>query len=157
MSNFLEKFKSGVSEASNRAKVMVDVNRLKLQIAQKHKEICEEHEIIGQIVYELFEHQETENLEERVTEHCQKIYDMKKEIGELELKILDLNEEKECPACKKVVPIDSKFCPSCGYRFPEVVQVVEDGEEVEVRKCSACGASILGHDKFCAECGAEVE
>jgi hypothetical protein len=47
----MDKMKSGFSEAGSKAKVMVEVNKLRLQNSSKQKEIENHYQEIGRIVF----------------------------------------------------------------------------------------------------------
>ncbi len=55
---------------------------------------------------------------------------------------------KECPKCKDVMDINSRFCSSCG--LDTTIQSVEKNDKV---KCSNCGVIYSKNTKFCPECG----
>ncbi len=46
-----------------------------------------------------------------------------------------------CPACQKLAPVDSRFCPYCGKHL------------VVFERCSKCNADIPPSAKFCPGCG----
>lgn len=48
---FFDKFKAGVSDAGNKAKILVEVNKLKLQNSGKKSDINEQLLEIGKVVY----------------------------------------------------------------------------------------------------------
>ncbi|ASA19735.1 hypothetical protein [Paenibacillus donghaensis] len=52
MVSFLDKFKAGVAEAGNKAKVVVEINRLKLQNNSKQNEIKREYQAMGKLLFE---------------------------------------------------------------------------------------------------------
>lgn len=47
-----------------------------------------------------------------------------------------------CPGCRATVPMNSKFCPECGFAL--------------VRSCPKCGNSLEPTAKFCPECGERI-
>lgn len=49
-----------------------------------------------------------------------------------------------CPKCSVQIPIDAKFCPSCGTNLAGVI-------------CKECGAQNVPGAKFCSTCGKPVE
>ena len=52
-------------------------------------------------------------------------------------------ETKECASCHAKIPINSKFCPECGFNNSEII-------------CE-CGNKLSPGTKFCPECGKKVE
>lgn len=50
---------------------------------------------------------------------------------------------KSCVSCGKQIPVDSKFCPECGY----------DNSE----KVCECGKKLTPGTRFCPECGKKIE
>ena len=49
-----------------------------------------------------------------------------------------------CPACHGEVPINSRFCPSCGHQL------------VVINKCPRCSRDLAAGDKFCPSCGLDL-
>jgi membrane protease subunit (stomatin/prohibitin family) len=49
-----------------------------------------------------------------------------------------------CPVCRQSVPLNSNFCPHCGYHM------------VIFNKCSKCGANISPNARFCEQSGEPV-
>ncbi len=47
-----------------------------------------------------------------------------------------------CPGCRATVPMNSKFCPECGFAL--------------VRNCPKCGNPLEPTAKFCPECGERI-
>ena len=52
-------------------------------------------------------------------------------------------ETKECASCHAKIPINSKFCPECGFNNSEII-------------CE-CGNKLSPGTKFCPECGKRVK
>ena len=50
-----------------------------------------------------------------------------------------------CPECKTGIPVNSKFCPSCGHQLLIFTQ------------CASCGKNLTPDAKFCPRCGHAVE
>jgi membrane protease subunit (stomatin/prohibitin family) len=51
----------------------------------------------------------------------------------------------QCPKCFAQIPLDARFCPSCGYQL------------LKVNACLQCGTDLPPEAKFCMVCGAKVE
>lgn len=116
--SFFDRFKKSVSEAGALAKVTVEVNRLKLQVSSKKKEIANLYETIGETVFQTFTENGGDISRANVEEHCRAIIGLQKEIGEIALKIQELSNEKTC-SCGHTVSLDAVYCPKCGSRFEE--------------------------------------
>lgn len=56
---------------------------------------------------------------------------------------LKQDDTKECVSCKARIPINSKFCPECGFDNSEMV-------------CE-CGNKLTAGTKFCPQCGKKIE
>ncbi|MBW1722788.1 MAG: SPFH domain-containing protein [Deltaproteobacteria bacterium] len=50
-----------------------------------------------------------------------------------------------CPDCKHPVPVDARFCPSCGHQL------------LVFKKCASCGKNLTPNARFCPRCGKPVE
>jgi len=77
----------------------------------------------------------------------------------------------QCPECRHDIPVDAKFCPSCGHQqlvFHECANCGKNltpnakfcsrcghpaEEKLKAKNCPQCGAENLGDAKFCSECG----
>lgn len=78
------------------------------------------------------------------------------------------HEDRFCPNCGRVIPLDAKICPYCGNDFQtiskenKVKSIVKDEvekKEAEPRKtkfCTQCGASLESNLKFCNQCGTKL-
>ncbi|MEE2759304.1 MAG: EF-hand domain-containing protein [Candidatus Thermoplasmatota archaeon] len=55
-------------------------------------------------------------------------------------------EMAECGACRAVIPLNSKSCPSCNVSFSGVA-------EGDMGECGACGTLVAIDSKSCPQCG----
>lgn len=156
MNNFLDKFKKGVSDAGNMAKTLVDINKIKIQISQKDKEIETCYKSIGETVFNAFSDGSFANIEELVLDKCNEVIEKLEQKKQLNQRIEELSNEKEC-VCGKTVPIDTKFCPHCGYKFDEVIIPKNESKEAVLEEekyvCSVCNAEVEAGAKYCPKCG----
>lgn len=151
--SFFDKFKKGVADAGTMAKVTVEINRLKLQISNKKKEIQEHYLQIGEAVFRIRQEGESDQKLEAIDNWCNQILSVQANIKELELKIKELSNEKTCE-CGKVLPLDAKFCVSCGHKFEEgVMENIVEPVLIEPAKCPSCHQDIQDDSKFCGSCG----
>ncbi|MDR0268536.1 zinc ribbon domain-containing protein [Paenibacillus sp.] len=116
--SFFDKLKSGVAEAGNKAKTAVEVNRLKMQNSTKQKEIEQEYQQIGKMVFDSLQ-QESMCTPEQLQPMMDRIMQLKDEIQLNQHQINVISDEKKC-ACGHVVPIAARFCPECGNQFMEI-------------------------------------
>lgn len=165
MSGFLDKFKKGAAEAGEKAKVLLEVNKIKLQITQKQKEIDDEYKKIGELVFKAYQNETTEDSNGAIEECCKNCIKKREEIQEMEDKVRELNEEKTygasddktCPTCGKLVGSERKFCPACGHNFtagenhPSTSQVT-----AKTNVCPTCEAAVEAGSKFCVHCGTKL-
>lgn len=151
---FFDKLKKGASEAGEKAKIMIEINRVKMQISQAQKELQEEFKKIGETTFELYRKGNFDELAELINENCNNCLKKEEEIEALQLEMKEISDTKICPECNKEVNNDTKFCSSCGYKFE-----TQDEEEEQINDaliCSKCNANLDVDSKFCDECGEEI-
>ncbi|MFP3390052.1 zinc ribbon domain-containing protein [Brevibacillus sp. SIMBA_040] len=123
--SFLDKLKQGVTDAGQKAKTVVEINRLKLQAQDLQKQIEEKQAKIGEIVFARFSQNQAVTATPEIEGYCDEIVTIQGEIKQLQIKIKELNNEKECD-CGKIVALETKFCPACGHQFsvpPEIIDI----------------------------------
>lgn len=107
--------KAGVTEAGNKAKTVVEINRLKLQNNTKLNEIDNQYREIGKLVYiSSIENTPKYPLNEQLEPYLATIKQLQSEIQQNLVEIKFLSDEKDCPACGNTVSLDTHFCPKCG-------------------------------------------
>lgn len=179
---FFNKIKESAAKAADKAKDSVEVVRLNSQIAVKRKEIERLYMQIGEAVFEAYQVNELSNAEQLIHNNSQFIIALQNEIEEIEVKVRALKDEKDC-VCGQVLPLDAKFCSSCGHKFElqaavvvaeEVVDAIpvaelnDNGQAEAViveevveadnaahskTQCSACQSELQLGDQFCENCG----
>lgn len=50
-----------------------------------------------------------------------------------------------CQECQSPIPVDAKFCPTCGH------------QQLVFRECTHCGKNLTPNAKFCSRCGHPAE
>jgi uncharacterized coiled-coil DUF342 family protein len=113
-----EKLKKGVSTAGTKVSAAMEVNRLRMQVSLKKKEIEREFRSIGEAYFANYLKTEKVDIDAVLRPHCENIVAIQRDIQELERKIQKLNHEKKC-ACGKTVPQQAKYCPFCGRLLEE--------------------------------------
>ena len=175
--SFFDKLKKGVSDTTALAKVTVEINRLKLQVSSKKKEITELQTNIGILVYEQY----TDSVERQddIASICVRIQEKYVEMNIILSKIDELSDEKKC-VCGITVARSARFCPECGHHFfdeetgpanskPELTleapietEAADDSsllvsvDEGSTQRCPECSESLDDDAKFCGNCGTIV-
>ncbi|WP_442601522.1 zinc ribbon domain-containing protein [Paenibacillus sp. KN14-4R] len=122
--SFFGKVKEGAAKAAEKAKETVELTRLSAQISSKKKEIDKLNQSIGETVFQAYLSEDFLSSEPSVIALCRQITDVNQEITALEQKIKELKNEKDC-VCGASLPVDTNFCPTCGYKFAPRVHVEE--------------------------------
>lgn len=161
-----ETVSKGMSTAAEKAQHTVEITRLSAQISSKRKEIEKRYIEIGEAVYGGYAAGDIRPTETKVVSACGEIAAIVKEIEALDERIMQLRNEKTCE-CGKRVPYETRYCPSCGRKFPEPdlaadpaagpaeAALSEEGrEEAEhASGCPGCGAAMEASAKYCPACG----
>lgn len=116
--SFMDKVKSGFSEAGSKAKLVVEVNKLKMQNSNKQKEIEKIYQNIGRLFFLNAVGRMPEAPDAEYETNIAEIMRLENEIEENKKQLKVLTNEKDC-VCGKTSPLDARFCPSCGHVFPE--------------------------------------
>lgn len=130
--SFFDKFKTGVAEAGNKAKMVVEVNRLKMQNSSKQNEVNEQYQAIGKLVYAAAEQGSWPLPLEEFAAPIERIIQLRMEIEQNLLQIANLSDMKVCRSCGSSVPVNVRFCSSCGSTFEisvDPIPVEESGED----------------------------
>ncbi|WNR42085.1 zinc ribbon domain-containing protein [Paenibacillus roseipurpureus] len=114
--SFFDKVKQGASEAAKKAQQTVEITKFKTQISLKEREIDKIYKLIGESVFASHQSGNMDQVASHVADYCTGITVIQLEISDLEQKIAEIRNEKEC-VCGKVVATDTKFCSSCGHHF----------------------------------------
>ncbi|MNQ96958.1 hypothetical protein D3C85_1125820 [compost metagenome] len=114
--SFFDKVKQGASEAAKKAQQTVEITKFKTQISLKEREIDKIYKLIGESVYTSYLSGDYTRVEDNVKDYCLGIAQINQEITDLEQKITEVRNEKEC-VCGKTVAADTKFCSTCGHHF----------------------------------------
>jgi len=127
LSDILKKIRSGAGKVAKEADRAVDIKRIEMQIASIKKQMEEEYEKLGRIVYE---NDLTVKENDNTPPIIEKINELKMEISAKEEEVENIKNQAMEPS-----PV-----ASTGKQF-----------------CSECGAENSPESKFCSSCGAKME
>lgn len=159
--SFFKKMQEGAAKAAEKAKETIEINRLHAQISSKRKEVDMVCQKIGESIYQSYQGGDMSKAEASVLAMCAQIDQLHQEIVSIEGKIKDVKNEKDC-VCGRTVPVETRFCSSCGHKFEPEAQV-QDEEAAEIEpeteagiaiECVVCHAELEPEAQFCGNCGA---
>lgn len=170
----------GVTTATEKAQQTVEITRLNSQISGKRKDIEKLFALIGESVYDGYQAHDLSLAQSKVVTRCEEITAIRLEIDALNDRIKSIRNEKDC-VCGKRLPEDTRFCPSCGNRFPDPIpvesektpvqvdpilpddsnpdsEIVEESESAKVHVdqrqiCNSCGTPLYADSHYCPACG----
>jgi len=116
--SFLDKLKSGVTDAGNKAKIAVEVNRLKMQNSSIRKDVDQVYMEMGKLVFLSIRDQGEINNEQLIRPLFEEIVNFETEIKANLQQIKTLSGERDC-ICGNIVSSSTRFCPNCGHEFVE--------------------------------------
>ncbi len=101
---------------SDRASSVYESSKIRSKINSEEKAIEKMKGDIGTLIYSRYE--EGEQFEGEVGRLSEEIRERYIRIRLLEQENASVHGKKICPYCKKEVPLDAVFCPSCGKECP---------------------------------------
>ncbi|NMM53147.1 hypothetical protein [Paenibacillus aquistagni] len=119
MNRFLDKVKQGASKASEKAQLVVELNRIQSQIDSRRKEWEQHAYEIGCMAFDAYKDQKMDTLREQMSELASANIRLEEEIEALEWKRCELRHEKRCDECGEISAWTSNFCANCGAKLPD--------------------------------------
>jgi RNA polymerase subunit RPABC4/transcription elongation factor Spt4 len=150
------KVSQGTRTLSQKSGELLEIAKVKLDIASEKGRISNLYEEIGRVVYEDYR---KGNLKEKpVLDKCQLIDEIYYKINRLNRKVVQIKGGSLCEGCGEVVGASQRYCHMCGRELERANRVIRDGEDfrVEVMNgsvCGKCGALIQQGSEFCPSCG----
>jgi len=134
--DFFSKFASKISDttkdATQKAKDVMEMGKLKNQISSEENRIEEAYTAIGKLFFE----QNAGEVSEQYVELFNTINDAKAKIAQYNTELCVLKGTYNCPSCGAEVQVNAAFCAGCGAKLePPVVEKEEEAaEEVVVEE-----------------------
>ncbi len=115
-----EKIKKGLTKAAQKTKetseTMVEAAKLKYKLVEIKSDIDDNYMMIGKLVYEASDDEDTK---ERISEISEDITSLIEARDDMQQKLNELINKKQCPECGTKMEKDFEFCPKCGHNFEE--------------------------------------
>lgn len=108
------KAKEIIDMAGKKTGEIVNVQKLKVNIATVNSQISKDYEAIGRLCYEQLSG-EIDNAD-AIAEIAKGIDEKYEQIEELRMQIAELRNERICTGCNNPVDNDAEFCPKCGKK-----------------------------------------
>lgn len=155
MANFFDKIKQGVSDTGAKAKIAMDVQRLKQQINSKGKDMNGKYFELGKLTYEAFKADDFSSFSNQLEGLCNEVTAIQGEIDALQENILELESQDPTAASEAPAAQPNMTAPpqvNAAAPQPEVAPAPAAPQTVTC----ACGAVLPPGSKFCQECGSKV-
>lgn len=148
-----KKISSTSQSVMNKGKGMVDITKMKAQIAEEEKRINKYYENLGKMYYDLKKDEPLLELRE-VVEMVKNSY---LQIENLNKAIEAIESSETCPNCGAVIEKDMLFCTGCGMKVDQMKQQnsTQKQQQPTSRFCTSCGHPLLPGAMFCTKCGAK--
>ncbi|MEN6391199.1 MAG: hypothetical protein ABFD04_12345 [Syntrophomonas sp.] len=156
MSNFFDKIKQGVSDTGAKAKIAMDVQRLKQQISSKVKDQNGKYFEIGKLTYEAFKADDFSSFSNQLEGLCNEVTAIQGEIDALQENITELESQDigAASGAPAAAPQPQAAAPQVNVAPPQP-EAAPAPAAPQTQTCS-CGAVIPPGSKFCQECGSKI-
>ena len=129
MDKFLSELKNTASKVVRKSSELVEISKIKLNIANVKSDISANYKLLGELVY-LSQTDDAEPDTEKIQETIARIDELNEKLSALLEDSSALKNEKVCPECAKNNAKDALFCVKCGHKFEESFEEAdEDNEE----------------------------
>ncbi len=116
----MENIKKSLTKAALKTKetsgTMVEVAKLKYKLVEINSDIDDNYMMIGKLVYEAAE---DDDIGEKIAEISADIKSLLEARVDMQEKLNELINKKQCPQCEAKMEKDFEYCPKCGYNFED--------------------------------------
>ncbi|MBQ3061125.1 MAG: zinc ribbon domain-containing protein [Lachnospiraceae bacterium] len=140
--------------ASQKAKDVTEMQKLKSAVSTEEKKITEYYNAIGKKFFEA-------NVDNAPDEYVNFINNIKESMALIEdykKQMAALKKTVTCPGCGNEVDKTSAFCNKCGYNMKDVIAEANAGAAgTNANVCPGCGNTYSEGAKFCNSCGFKLQ
>ena len=116
MNNIKKSLTKAAKKTKETSETMVEVAKLKYKLVEINSDIDDNYMMIGKLVYEAGEE---DDISEKVAEHKTDIAALLEARSDMQEKLNELVNKKQCPKCDKKMEKEFEFCPKCGHKFED--------------------------------------
>lgn len=109
--------KSAAEAVGKKAGQIVDVSKLRFNLAELNSEITKRYQSLGEYIYE--EHKELLAEDAEAMGKVAELDELKAQAAAVSKELNDKSNKVVCPGCGKQCPSDSSFCSTCGTKLGE--------------------------------------
>lgn len=124
--------KDTAESAGKKAGEVLEVTKMRVQLAQQKAELSKAYEKLGAMVYDMMKNEVDDS--SAVDVCVDEIDFILSKIQEMEFKVNELKKVSICPSCGAEVSVDAFFCSKCGAKIERFEQTESDG--------TCCDASV---------------
>jgi len=106
---------SAVNTVGKRTNELIDVSKLRLNIAEVGKKITAEYTEIGRLFCE--GKKQEADVSTEMEEHLATVEELNAQMDALNERLLELKKTVKCPNCGTENTKDNLFCPKCGAKL----------------------------------------
>lgn len=150
-STWTNMIKDTVESAGKKTGEVLEVTKIKMQVAQQRAELSKAYEKLGAMVYDMMKNEEQDS--SAVDVCIDEIDFILSKISESESKANELKKVTVCPSCGAEVALDACFCSKCGAKIEHPVEEEPAEEEKASESCCECAGEAA---ESCCECAEEA-
>lgn len=125
--DFFDKIGNIASKTTKKTGDIAKEAKIKMKMSENKSKISDLYEEIGKIVYQKHIHGMEVKIKEDLSEYCNQIDELSKEVEKYQEEVLAIRNKRICENCYAEIELNSKYCPHCGFEQAE--EKVEDIKE----------------------------
>lgn len=110
------KMRGGVCKIGDKTSKILNISKIKIEMAEKKSLIFEKYKLIGKYVYDMYDNQENFEFED-ITDWLEEIKNLKLGMQECEKRLHRAQDKLFCPYCNYKNGSNAVFCSKCGKKI----------------------------------------
>ena len=108
--------RKGVAKVGDKANKILNISRLKIEMAERKNAVDEKYKLIGKYAYDMFINNDNFDFDD-ISDWLEEIKILQNGIKECENQINKVKEKSLCKYCKSSNESGARFCSNCGKSF----------------------------------------